>query len=205
MRAAFAIALSLIAAPALALDLGTVGPTYEIGEPHLIEFLKAKLREMERRGDIQRMQEEAKARAVETINHPKPIPGISAAQTARTFYYDPTYTLDHNIFDDKGALMFAAGTKKNPLEVVSMSKHLLFFDARDARQVQRARALIDTYGGKVKPILVGGSYMDLMKRWRTPVFFDQTGALVRKLGIARVPALVSQEGMRLRVDELVVQ
>lgn len=205
MRAALAIALSLIAAPALALDLGTVGPTYEIGEPHLIEFLKAKLREMERRGDIQRMQEEAKARAVETINHPKPIPGISAAQTARTFYYDPTYTLDHNIFDDKGALMFAAGTKKNPLEVVSMSKHLLFFDARDARQVQRARALIDTYGGKVKPILVGGSYMDLMKRWRTPVFFDQTGALVRKLGIARVPALVSQEGMRLRVDELVVQ
>jgi len=38
-----------------------------------------------------------------------------------------------------------------------------------------------------------------------PVFYDQEGLLVRKLGIAAVPAIVSQEGKRLRIDELVVQ
>lgn len=83
--------------------------------------------------------------------------------------------------------------------------HLLFFDARDPRQVQRARELIDTYQGRVKPILVGGSYLDLMKAWNRQVFYDQEGALVRKLGITAVPAIVSQEGNRLRIDEVVVK
>jgi conjugal transfer pilus assembly protein TraW len=102
-------------------------------------------------------------------------------------------------------VLFAAGTVKNPLDVVSMSKHLLFFDGRDARQVKRARELIDLYRGRVKPILVGGSYLNLMKSWQIPVYYDQQGLLVRKLGITAVPAIVSQEGKRLRVDELALQ
>ena len=65
-----------------------------------------------------------------------------------------------------------------------------------------ARTLIDHYGGKVKPILVAGSYLDLMKAWQLSVYFDQQGVLTRKFGITQVPALVSQEGMRLRIDEL---
>ena len=57
-------------------------------------------------------------------------------------------------------------------------------------------------GGGIKPILTGGSYLDLMKSWRIPVYYDQHGVLTRRLGIAQVPALVSQEGWRLRIDEL---
>ena len=100
--------------------------------------------------------------------------------------------------------MFAAGSRHNPLDVVSLSRHLLFFDARDARQVSRARELIQRYQGQLKAILTAGSYLDLMKAWRTPVYYDQQGVLTRRLGIAQVPALVSQEGKRLRVDELEV-
>ena len=55
------------------------------------------------------------------------------------------------------------------------------------------------------PILVGGSYIDLMKAWNTPVYYDQEGTLVRKLGITGVPAIVSQEGSRLRIDEVTVR
>ena len=68
----------------------------------------------------------------------------------------------------------------------------------------RAHELIASYQGKVKPILTAGSYLDLMKSWRTPVYYDQQGVLVRRFGITQVPALVSQEGMRLRIDELEV-
>ena len=99
-------------------------------------------------------------------------------------------------------MLFPAGTRKNPLDVVSLSRQLLFFDARDALQVGRARELIERYQGQVKPILVGGSYLDLMKRWNRPVFYDQDGNLVRRFGITAVPAIVSQEGQRLRIDEV---
>lgn len=188
-----------------ATDLGTIGPTYEISEPHLLAFIEQRLREKERNGELQRLAEAARARGVEAVRQPTPVPGLHATATARTFYVDPSFTLDRNIVDAQGRLLFAAGTRKNPLDVVSLSKRLLFFDARDRRQVQRARELVAADGAHVKPILTGGSYLDLMRTWRIPVYYDQQGALTRRLGIQQVPALVSQEGLRLRIDEMVLR
>lgn len=183
-------------------NLGTIGPTYPIAEKSLLEVIMARLRAKEASGELKKLEQEARDRAAFAVNNPKPVAGLRRAEAPRTFYFDPSFTLQTNVVDERGALLFPAGTRKNPLEVVSLSKHLLFFDARDPRQVARARELIDHYQGKVKPILVGGSYMDLMKRWNKQVFYDQDGTLVRKFGITAVPAIVSQEGQRLRIDEV---
>jgi conjugal transfer pilus assembly protein TraW len=167
-------------------------------------MIEQRLRDKERSGELKRLEEQARERGIATVKNPPPVAGLHATETARTFYFDPSFTLDRNILGPRGELLFAAGTRKNPLEVVSLSRHLLLFDGRDVRQVGRARQLIAFYQGRVKPILVGGSYLDLMKSWRMPVYFDQQGLLTRRLGITQVPALVSQEGMRLRIDELEV-
>jgi len=198
---------AILVLPALsyATDLVTIGPVYSIQEPHLLDLIRNRLQEKERSGELKKLEEQARERAVNGVRQPTPVAGIKTTETARTFYYDPTFTLNRNVVDDRGNLLFAAGTRKNPLEIVSLSKHLLFFDARDRRQVQRARELIAFYSGRVKPILVGGSYLDLMKAWRMPVYYDQQGVLTRRLGIKQVPAIVSQEGQRLRIDELVPQ
>jgi conjugal transfer pilus assembly protein TraW len=187
------------------MDLGTSGPVYPIQEPHLLEFIRNRLQEKERSGELKKLEEQASARGIDAVTHPTPVAGIKPTESARSFYYDPTFTLDRNVLDDKGNLLFSAGTRKNPLEIISLSKHLLFFDGRDKRQVMRARELITFYSGRVKPILVGGSYLDVMKSWRTPVYYDQQGVLTRRFGIKQVPAIVSQEGLRLRIDELVLQ
>lgn len=188
-------------------DLGAIGPAYPVAEPHLLDFIRARLQDKAKSGELQKLEKEAQMRGAAAVTTPAPVAGVSTTQAARTFYVDPTFVLDRNIHDDRGRLLFAAGTRKNPLEIVSLSKHLLFFDGRDRRQVARARELIASYRGRqipVKPILVGGSYLDLMKAWRAPVYYDQQGLLTRRLGIAHVPALVMQEGLRLRIDELVL-
>ena len=187
-----------------AMDLGVIGPTYEISEPHLLQMIEQRLREKERSGELGRLEAEARKRSIATVKNPPPVTGLRPTNTVRTFYFDPSFSLDRNILGPQGELLFAAGTRKNPLEVVSLSRHLLFFDARDPRQVGRARQLIALYQGRVKPILVGGSYLDLMQSWHLPVYYDQQGLLTRRLGITQVPALVSQEGLRLRIDELAV-
>ena len=156
-----------------ALDVGVIGPVYPIEESHLLDFIRNRLQERERTGELRKLEEQARARGIEAVRNPSPVPGANAGKTARTFYYDPTFALDRNLLDERGSLLFPAGTQKNPLEVVSLSKHLLFFDARDKRQVNRARELVTFYDGRVKPILVGGSYLDLMKAWQTPVYYDQ--------------------------------
>ncbi|OHC64010.1 MAG: type-F conjugative transfer system protein TraW [Rhodocyclales bacterium GWA2_65_20] len=189
---------------ARAMDLGVIGPTYEISEPPLLQMIEQRLREKERSGELGRLEAQARERGIATVKNPPPVTGLRPTDTVRTFYFDPSFTLDRNLLGPQGELLFAAGTRKNPLEVVSLSRHLLFFDARDPRQVGRARQLIALYQGRVKPILVGGSYLDLMQSWHLPVYYDQQGLLTRRLGITQVPALVSQEGLRLRIDELAV-
>lgn len=185
-------------------DLASLGPVYEIREKHGTEMIIGKLREMERRGELAKWEAESKTRLVDVLTNPKPIAGLGPTRTGRTFYYDPTYTVPSNIVDAKGNVLFPAGYRKNPLEVFSLSQHLLFFDGRDAKQVKLARRLIDHYDGRVMPILVAGSFMNLMRDWKQHVYFDQFGFLVNKLGIGQVPALVSQEGLQLRIDEVKV-
>ena len=183
-------------------DLGTVGPTYAIEEPHLLNAIEQQLRAKEKSGELARLEVAAKQRIIDSIEHPMPLTGIRRTQIARSFYFDPSIVARENITDAKGNIIVPAGARANPLEIVSLSKHLLFFDGTDEQQVERAHTLIAHYQGKLKPILVAGSYLALMQRWQLPVYFDQQGALTRKLGITQVPALVSQEGLQLRIDEL---
>jgi conjugal transfer pilus assembly protein TraW len=204
VSAPLVLGLMLGAAGVRAMDLGVIGPTYEISEPHLLQMIEQRLREKERSGELVRLEAEARKRSIATVKNPPPVTGLRATDAVRTFYFDPSFTLDRNLLGPQGELLFAAGTRKNPLEVVSLSRHLLFFDARDPRQVGRARQLIALYQGRVKPILVGGAYLDLMQSWHLPVYYDQQGLLTRRLGITQVPALVSQDGLRLRIDELAV-
>jgi conjugal transfer pilus assembly protein TraW len=182
--------------------LGVIGPVYPIAEPDLLQVILARLREAQASGKLEALQLEAQARARRAIEAPEPVTTVTKTTAPRSFHFDPSLTLPYAITDADGTVMVAAGTTVNPLDTVSLSKRLLFIDARDAEQVRRAEAIRAAHAGKVKVILTGGSYLDLMRRWKHPVWFDQQGTLVEKLGIRQVPALVSQDGKRLRIDEL---
>jgi len=130
------------------------------------------------------------------------VAGLGRARQARRFHHDPSIVVQEAILDSDGRVIVPPGTVVNPLDTVRLSQALLFFDARDREQVEQARKLVDARRGQVKVILTGGSYLDLMRRWQRPVFYDQQGALTTRLGIRYVPALVTQDGRRLRIDEL---
>ncbi len=200
-------ALCWLAAASSAATSGTVqpgalGPTYAITEPHLLDFIAQRLREKERSGELQQLMQDARRRAVAHVQQPPPVDSLRATTVPRSYRWDPAFTLDRNIADAQGRLLYAAGSRHNPLDVVSMHRQLLFFDARDPRQLRRAQALMAARPGGIKPVLTGGSYLDLMRQWQQPVYHDQHGLLTRRLGIQQVPALVSQDGRQLRIDEL---
>ena len=205
MRYAFLVILPcLLAIPGftLANDLGVVGPTYEIVERDLIEVMKDKFRRMEKSGELARVQENYKQKVIDAVEKPRPVHGVSSTETVRTFYVDPTWTLDRNVVDEQGKLLFPAGTKVNPLDYAPLTQYLLFFDQREKAQVAFARRFIEQSKARVKPILVGGEPLKLMRQWKREVFYDQSGVLSRKFLLKQSPAIVSQEGKRLRIDEI---
>ena len=187
-------------------DLGVVGPTYAISEPDLLQHIRSKLQALMDSGDWARLQSQAQERLKRAVREPTAVP-LARTRTPRSFTFDPSTTLDRNLTDPKGQLIHAAGTRLNPLSVVSLSKRLVFFDGRDAQQTQWVERLIREGGSTTPPvrwlaIATNGAPAELMKRWQHPVYFDQQGRLTRRLGITQVPALVRQEGLRLRIDEV---
>lgn len=201
-RLALVLTVWVAAGSCLGANLGVIGPTYKIAEPDMLDWIENKVRAKVESGEALKHMQERAAAIKEKLTNPVALTTVSKALINKTSYYDPTFLVEENVLDDKGAILVPAGTTINPLDRVGLSRTLIFFDARDASQVAFAKKYIDQVAGLTQPILVGGSYFDLMKAWNTPVYFDQQGSLVRRFAIGHVPAIVRQEGRRLRIDEI---
>jgi conjugal transfer pilus assembly protein TraW len=178
------------------------GPVYPIGEPDMLEEIEKKLKDMQDSGRMQQKIDEAIERSKKSAQYPKRVVGLGTVKKARTYYFDPTVVATQDVKDHQGKVVVKAGTKVNPLDFVGMGEWLVFFDGTSEAQIKLAEDLGKKYEWMIKPILVNGGPMDLMRRWKKRVFFDQGGSMVKRLGIENVPALVTQDGKRLRIDEI---
>lgn len=189
-----------LASPLAAKDFGTQGVIFPIEEVDPIELIHSKLKGMEARGELEAHNKELQEKTRASVERPHPVEGMTRTTTARTFYFDPTYVVAEDLKDHTGTVFAAKGTKLNPLETVSLSYTLLFFDGDDVDQKEFAKAKLQT--GPIKLILTKGAPLALMEELKVPVYFDQAGVLTKKLGIKHVPVVVTQEGLRLRIEEI---
>ena len=180
-------------------DFGTYGTIASIEEVDPLQIIHQKLKTMELSGELERHNLELQKKTRAAIERPKPVEGIFKAAEIRIFYYDPTYVVQEDIKDHQGKIIHLKGTRVNPLETVNLSHALLFIDSDDA--VQKTWAIEELKQKQAKIILVNGAPLALSEELKIPVYFDQSGLLTKKLGIHHVPALVTQEGLRLRIDE----
>ena len=49
---------------------------------------------------------------------------------------------------------------------------------------------------------MNGSVLDAEKQMQQPIYFDQAGKLTTRFGITHVPAVVMQEGLYLKITEV---
>ncbi len=171
----------------------------------MLQEIHRLLKEKQQSGEMAKLQKQAVERGKHSIENPKSVKGLEKVIKGRSFYWDPSIRVPQTITDPEGNVIAEAGKVINPLDYVNLPQHLLFFDGSDSTQVAKAKSIVDHYSGAVKAILVKGQPLELTRQWKFQVYFDQGGALVRRLGIERVPSLVSQEGRKLRIDELEVQ
>lgn len=183
-------------------DLGTVGPTYAIAEENALDAMLRRLKALERSGALRQMQREAVSRAVASIKSPPPVAGIATVRVASKRLLDPTVHYPRAVANELGQVVVPAGARINPLLVTPLSRKLVFFDGRDRAQSEAVRGLLAQHGTRIKPILVAGSWYDTAKAWKTRVYYDQHGSLSQRFGIVAVPAVVSQAGDRLLIEEI---
>jgi conjugal transfer pilus assembly protein TraW len=183
-----------------AVDLGTIGPTYVITEPDFVDEMTEIARKKVVSGEWKRVEENVKRGAMQFFENVPALAAIATADNARVFYFDPAVRLKEPISDHLGNMIYAAGTVVNPLDVLPLSEPFLFIDGRDTRQLTYAKQQYERLQGRLKLILTAGPFLAISKDWPVAVYYDQQGLMTARLGIDRVPALVSQEDRRLRIE-----
>ncbi len=185
-----------------------IGPVYPVKEVSLLDVMMNKLKYMEQTGQIEAMQEQWKTIAQDRVLNPKGVALPRAIESTKRLY-DPSITVNRDIYLPDGQLMHKAGTIVNPLSVKSFTKRMLFIDATDKQQLAWAKKQYESSGWRDKVILVNGSYVDVMKEWKHPVYFDQLGGqlgkretLVSRFGVRTVPTMIYQSGSQLMIEEV---
>ncbi|EJX7572382.1 type-F conjugative transfer system protein TraW [Vibrio cholerae] len=180
-------------------DLGVIGTTYPIIERDLIDVIHERIEEKTKSGELDELHQGMKERSKEYASKPPGV-GLPRAQVYRAVEVNPVYTLEEDIVDAEGKVLFKAGTKVNPLEIRPLTKTLCFIDGDDSEQV----TWLETYCAqdpRNKLILVNGNFQMLSKQTGLRLYFDQRGYLVERFGITAVPAVIRQSGKVLYVEE----
>ena len=200
MRAlAMSVACWWPATQAHARDYGQLGATFPIEEPDLLAHVAGRLNDAKNSGQLDALNRDFAKRSEARVRHPVPVAGISAATTTRVWNFDPSIIIDHDIKDHKGNLIAPAGKRINPLDFTVIKQKLVFLDGDNAKQMAWAIARYTNLNAKL--ILVNGAPLEAMSLHKRRFYFDQTGFLTNKFGIAHTPAVVEQSGKIMRVTE----
>ena len=121
----------LIASTAVARDLGTFGAVYDIVEKDALKELEEKAKSVDFSKAVDRNALVKKARNF-APDDVKEMKTIGPARKDRTFLVDMTYTLERDIKDDKGNIVYPAGIYLQPSQLRGLSQ--------DPRHPQRETA-----------------------------------------------------------------
>jgi conjugal transfer pilus assembly protein TraW len=189
------LAIIIFAHHVSAKDFGIEGHTFPIIEEDILKVIEKKLGNI----DIDKFNKEIQNKTKEYIERPKAVFGIKKAKERKVSYFDPSYKVPENIYDHNNNLLHEADKIINPLEHTTLQHSMIFIDGDDEEQVKLALDIISKKQGKLKIVLVKGSPLKIQRKHKIWIYFDQAGFITNKFGIKEVPALVEQEGLKLKI------
>ena len=125
---------------------------------------------------------------------------VPSATEERVRYVDPSVNVRNPLYDHTGKMIFPAGIV-NPLDHVPLSKNILVL-----REDQVKRALEETDKRDKKPILLLTDG-DIRKASSLAgqMVYKASPFILRRLQIEKVPSIVTQEGRKLKVLEIILK
>lgn len=193
---AFLLLALFIHMGAFAKDFGTGAHVFPIIEDDILKVIETTLKFI----DMDKVNKEMEDKTKKYVERPNEVKGIIKAKEQKNFHFDPSYRLAENIYDHNNFLLHEAGIIINPLEHTSLLESLIFIDGDDEKQIDLALKIRKEKQDKLKIILVKGSPLKIQRNHKIWIYFDQEGFITTKLGIKEVPALVEQDGLKLKVN-----
>ncbi|MDD2467243.1 MAG: hypothetical protein PHI97_24920 [Desulfobulbus sp.] len=126
---------------------------------------------------------------------------LPRAASDRMFMVDLTHTLDHDIKDSQGKLLYPQGFSINPLQYTGLSGGLVVIDGSDPEQVEWFKGSPYFQNHRAILLLSGGYANELKQALQRPVYYLTHDIAVR-LQLKAVPSVVVEQDNKLTVREV---
>jgi conjugal transfer pilus assembly protein TraW len=188
-------------------DLGIHGEIYQITEKNILIDIKDKLSTYQENGKLEELQNNWKKQTIKRVNRPKSHIDLPRATRDNIIIHDPSITVNRDIADHNGLIFAKKGTKINPLNHKALTRTLVFINGDDSDQVEFAVNLYDKSIKEKKSnlpmiILTKGNIMDLMKKYKIRLYFDQNAYLSKNFELRFLPSVISQNGDKMQINEI---
>jgi len=182
-------------------DLGKHGNLYEIAEPDFLEVIKMKARALEQDSDLIKKKMRKKVESY----RPQNAVDLPPAKKNGVRLVDMTYTLEFDITDGKGNVVYPKGFRFNPLEYVPFNETLVVLNGTREREIKWF--LSSRYANEpgVKVLLTEGRWMEVKKSLGRHVYY-LTDFMAGRLHIEATPSVVrAQSNKYMEVTEFKVE
>ena len=120
----------------------------------------------------------------------------------REFLVDMSYTLEFDIPDQYGHILYPKGYTFNPLAYYTNRKIYVVIDGEDREQITWFKRSPYFNQLNVSLMITRGSYTDLTEELDRPVFYALK-TVTERFRLEHAPSVVFQEGTYMRVKEIV--
>jgi conjugal transfer pilus assembly protein TraW len=181
-------------------DLGTIGRTYPIIERDALEEIEERAKQV----DWSSMFD--KDRNAERIRNyqPKDLASLPRAVRSNVRMIDISYTLEFDIPDGKGGILYPKGFVFNPLDYITYPRTIVVINGSDRQQIAWFKSSVHATSMKAVLLITAGNYYDLSKELNRPVYY-LTAGLARKLQLSATPCIVVQKGNLLEETDIDIQ
>ena len=181
---------------ALAVDLGVVGKTYPIVERDASDELKERVKSV----NWQKMLEK---NGIERMKKYKPdtIKSLPRATEDRVRMVSMNYTLEFDITDGKGNIIYPKGYMFNPLDFMTYTRIIVVINGADRDQVEWFKKSPYYKKSNVMILITDGNYYDLSGELGQPVYFAHE-KIVSRLQLNHVPSVATQKKRMMEVSEI---
>jgi len=174
--------------------LETVGATYPIVEQDITKELQQKATTI----DLDAL--------FSTHNRYQPanLHPLPRAASDRVFTVDLTHTLERDIKDSQGNLLYPQGFTFNPLQYAGLSGGLVVIDGSDPEQIEWFKGSPYYQNHRAILLLSGGYANELKQELKRPVYY-LTHDIAARLQLKVAPSVVVEQDNKLTVREVLLE
>lgn len=171
--------------------LEPVGPTSAVIETDLVDELRQRAVSV----DVEQL------RSAQVHYQPANLHDLPRATKDTTTMVDLTHTLEEDLVDAQGTILYPRGFTFNPLRYISLTGALVVIDGSDPEQVAWFKG--SSYGSNRRALLLlsGGLAAPLRDELRRPVAY-LTEDIARRLQVRAVPSIVVERDNQLEIREV---